>query len=139
MRPRADLTPRPGTSPHAHGLFPCLSHAAQHAAHPRVHAAAAGGRSQGPDSHPDDPINHYKHELICEACDRLRGRAKTYAIPEHFRLAIWIDYSCVDQARGARAWSSRMERVQQARAWSARWLDPNGTHALAPVKCHAHH
>jgi len=52
--------------------------------------------SSSADCHPDDAANQ-KHTLICEACKRLRGSGETFAIPEHFRLAVWIDFSCVDQ------------------------------------------
>jgi len=49
----------------------------------------------GAAGHPDDVDTHCKHELICEAVARLKG--PNSPIPENFKVALWMDFSCVNQ------------------------------------------
>jgi len=44
-------------------------------------------------AHPDDGNEMRKHELICEAVQRLQG----VCIPLDFHIALWVDFSCVNQ------------------------------------------
>ena len=50
----------------------------------------------GATGHPDDVERHSKYALVCEAVRRLQAGPSS-PIPEHFKVALWVDYSCVDQ------------------------------------------
>ena len=48
----------------------------------------------GAAGHPDDEHNH-KLRLIIRACEKLQG--PNAPIPEHFEVAVWLDFCCIDQ------------------------------------------
>ena len=48
----------------------------------------------GRDGHPDNAAGD-SWRLITEACRKLRGPSKP--IPPHLRIAIWIDFACINQ------------------------------------------
>ena len=60
----------------------------------------------GAAGHPDDVDTHCKHELICEAVARLKG--PNSPIPENFKVALWMDFSCVNQDGALTSWMEEL-------------------------------